>query len=128
MLTVIFTWGQKHLGSVTSLREPGSGSQSEKAWSFCSCFLKEAQEHGGEQVSLNSSFWAKTSPQSGKEMGEATTGSLALCVQSLLKKRKLFILSAPLACARLTLQPYRCSYPNIDAHISFATISAMPPW
>lgn len=94
MLTVIFIWGQKHLSSVVSLREPGSGPQSEKAWSFCSHFLKEAKKHGGKQVFLNSSFWIKASTQSGKEAGaEVRTepGSLALCVNNLLKKRKLFI-------------------------------------
>lgn len=56
MLTVISIWGQKHLSAVMSLRELGSRPQSEEAWSFCSYFLKEAKEHGGKQVFLNSSF------------------------------------------------------------------------
>ena len=97
-LTVTFIWGQKHLSSVISLSEPGSGPQSEKAWSFCSYFPKEAKEHGGKQVFHNASFWTKASTQPGKETGgEVRTepGSLALCVNSLLKKSKLFIINAP---------------------------------
>lgn len=85
MHAVIFIWWQIHLGSVMNLGEPGSGSQSENTWSFCSYFLKDAKEHGGKQVSLNSSFWTKASTQSGKETGGEVmteTGSLALCIKS----------------------------------------------